>query len=426
MPRRGAAPRRRALRTFAAAAACFALLAHTSVRAQETDVPAAAAAPRVSVGGEVTLTFGSDDPHYFNFTDYDQNVLRLALVTLSGALSLAPWIDAVAQVRTENADRARVGALYARLRPFRSLVIAAGRVPPVFGAFARSSYRSDSPLVSRPLGYQYLSTLRADAVPASADALLAVRGRGWLVRYPPAVPRDPYEAPERYASPEAPAAGVPIVSSHRWDTGVIATAWTDTIEASGGLTLGSLSDPRLEDNNGGRQVVARVQWRPQAAWSFGASAAHGGFLSREAALEAGAGPSGWDQTAVAADASYSRDHLRVRGEVMRSSWALPAVAEPRLPRALRAVATTLEVSQRVHPRADVALRADWLQFSRVTGTLYGGRATPWDADVSRVEVGIAYRLARHWSARVAYQHNWRHGSPSVDAGYPAVQLSAWF
>ena len=31
-----------------------------------------------------------------------------------------------------------------------------------------------------PLGYQYLTSLRYDALPASADELLNMRGRGWL------------------------------------------------------------------------------------------------------------------------------------------------------------------------------------------------------------------------------------------------------
>ena len=40
-----------------------------------------------------------------------------------------------------------------------------------FGAFARRTYANDNPLIGYPLAYQYLTSLRPDAVPATADAL---------------------------------------------------------------------------------------------------------------------------------------------------------------------------------------------------------------------------------------------------------------
>ena len=64
------------------------------------------------------------------------------------------------------------------------LDIQAGRIPPVFGAFARRTYGADNPLIGYPLAYQYLTSLRPDAVPATADDLLAMRARGWRASYP--------------------------------------------------------------------------------------------------------------------------------------------------------------------------------------------------------------------------------------------------
>ena len=58
-----------------------------------------------------------------------------------------------------------------------------GRIPPTFGAFTRRAYSRDNPLIGYPLAYQYLTSLRADAVPASADELLRMRGRGWLTEF---------------------------------------------------------------------------------------------------------------------------------------------------------------------------------------------------------------------------------------------------
>ena len=108
---------------------------------------AAAAQPRLSMGADLTITVGPEDPYYFNYTDYYQNALRLFIGSVGASYSLATWLDAVGEVRIENDDRVKVSALYARLRPWqaRPLTVSAGRVPPVFGAFARTRYGSEQP-----------------------------------------------------------------------------------------------------------------------------------------------------------------------------------------------------------------------------------------------------------------------------------------
>ena len=50
--------------------------------------------------------------------------------------------------------------------------IQAGRIPPTFGAFGRHAYGTDNPVIGYPLAYQYLTSLRTDAVPETADDLL--------------------------------------------------------------------------------------------------------------------------------------------------------------------------------------------------------------------------------------------------------------
>ena len=71
---------------------------------------------------------------------------------------------------------ARIRALYLRVKPFeaRAFDLQAGLIPPVFGLYPRRAYGDDSPLIGFPLTYQYLTTMRADAVPQGADDLLAV------------------------------------------------------------------------------------------------------------------------------------------------------------------------------------------------------------------------------------------------------------
>ena len=90
-----------------------------------------------------------------------------------------------ARSAARTSTRVRPYALYLRIRPWttRDFDIQVGRVPPTFGAFARRTYANDNPLIGYPLAYQYLTSLRPDAVPANADELLRMRGRGWLSNY---------------------------------------------------------------------------------------------------------------------------------------------------------------------------------------------------------------------------------------------------
>ena len=140
----------------------------------------------LSVGGEITVTAGSrDDSAFFNYTDYEHNALRTFRVSLSAMWQPARWLAIVAELRSEDAQRVRRTPLRAGAAVAdRAIEIQAGRIPPVFGAFGRRTYANDNPFIGYPLGYQYLTSLRSDAVPATADDLLLMRARGWRASYP--------------------------------------------------------------------------------------------------------------------------------------------------------------------------------------------------------------------------------------------------
>ncbi len=123
-------------------------------------------------------------------------------------------------------------------------------MPPTFGAFARRTYASDNPLIGYPLAYQYLTSLRPDALPATADELLRKRSLGWLLRYS--------------VGNQSLDRGVPLVSAFRWDTGVQAHAGATNglINATASVTTGTLSNPLFHDDNSGRQLAGRVEVRP--------------------------------------------------------------------------------------------------------------------------------------------------------------------
>jgi hypothetical protein len=276
----------------------------------------------------------------------------------------------------------------------------------VFGAFARRRYGADNPLIGYPLAYQYLTSLRNDAAPATVDDLLRMRGRGWLARYPIGDP--------------VPRAGSPLTNALRWDAGVQVRVGSEPLEAAVAVTQGTLSHPRLEDDNDGKQVSARVGWQPVAGLLLGLSGARGEFFTREVrAAMAPSGTRGYFQRALGADAEYSRGYWLVRAEAVWSSWDAP----PGIDGPLRAAAYMLEGRYKLAPGLSVAARVDRLGFSRIPAN---GDRVAWDAPVTRVEVGGAYALRRNLTLKAVYQRNRRDHTFGRFQDLGAAQVVFWF
>ena len=309
----------------------------------------------------------------------------------------------------DNLESPRLYALYFRLKPWaaRAFDLQVGLIPPVFGAFGRRAYGSGNPLIGFPLAYQYLTTLRSDAVPANADDLLRVRGFGWLVRYPVG---NPYPAP-----------GLPVVDGQRWDVGAEVRIGGEPFQLAAAVTQGSLSHPRIEDDNDGKQLSGRLQAKPATSLVLGLSVAAGQYLSRnlDYALPAGQAGREEQQRAAGLDVEYSRGHAVVRAEAIWSAFDLPAIDPPRIEDPVAALGLSLEAVYRVAPGLDVAARFDRLTFDEIQGTT---ERDTWDAPVTRVEAGVGYALRRGLLVKAVYQHNWRSAGPSGRQGFPVAQV----
>ena len=376
--------------------------------------PIALADGRVTVAGDVSASMGSSDPGFFNYTDYEHSALRMLRVDVSAAAKAGPHFTLLGEVRTENFDSVHPYALYLRIRPWttRDFDIQVGRIPPTFGAFARRTYATDNPLIGYPLAYQYLTTIRPDSLPASVDELLQKRGLGWRVRYT--------------IGSDTPDRGVPLVSAFRWDTGIEVHGTAGIVTASAAVTAGTVSNPLFSDDNSGRQVAGRVELRPVAGLVVGTSLARGPFVGDAAAKAAGDGRSSdLTQTAWGGDAEFSRGYYLVRFESIVSSWTLPIVhgTDPNI--ALRSVSTSLEGRYKILPGLYAAGRVDHLGFSDVAGTLV---TEPWDAPVTRVEVGGGFSIERNLLLKLTYQHDTRDGGLFLPqaAHMTAAQVVFWF
>jgi hypothetical protein len=389
---------------------------------------------RLTLGGDVSVTFScadsnqpneaacADDAGFFNYTDYEHSALRTLRADLIASLRASDRVSVLAELRLNcnssppcAGDRARSlepYGFYVRVRPWttRRFDIQVGRIPPIFGGFTRRAYPADNILIGYPLAYQYLTSLRPDSLPANTDELLRMRGRGWLSNFS--------------VGETAPQAGMPLVSAFHWDTGIQAHVTAGVLDGAVAVTTGTVGHPLLRDDNGGKQLAARVKVRLTPGLIVGASGARGPFATRHAARSAGPISTGsWTQTAWGIDAEYSRGHYLLRAETIVSAWELPATAGLALDSPLRAFSTSVEGRYRFLPRIYGAGRVDWLEFSEVTGS---SRRDGWDAPVRRVEVGVGVPLQRNVLLKVSFQRNRRDTARVSHVNLAAVQAVFWF
>jgi hypothetical protein len=399
----------RALRTFLLLLTCCGLA--SGATAQELpSQPVTFGGGRVVIGGDVAASIAPVDTGYFNYSDYGHTTLRELRLGMTAAVRATDRVAVLAELRTQNFDRVTPFALYARIRPWRErrLDIQIGRIPPTFGAYTRHAYGHDNPLIGYPLAYQYLTSLRADAVPADADELLRMRGRGWRSSFG--------------VGNQTPDSGLPLVTAFAWDTGVQVTTGWRAVDVTAAVTNGSASNPRVSDDNDGKQFATRVKITPTTGFAIGTSFARGQFASRQV-LDAGrAAANRFVQHAYGVDLEYSRNHFIGRIDAVLSEWDMPTISSLGN-HSLRALALGVEGRYTVLPGVYLAARAEHLGFNRIRTT---SRVDEWEAPVSRVEVGGGYYLQRNLIARVSVQVNRRDGGRVQSLVLPAAQLLYWF
>jgi hypothetical protein len=386
---------------------CLTLGAGGAAYAQDLpSQPVSMAGGHVVIGTDMSVAMSTkkDDLAWFNYTDYEHSTMRMLRLSMTARLHINDHLSFLGDVRSENGDTVRPYALYVRVRPWqdRPVDIQAGLIPPTFGAFSRRAYANGNPLIGYPLAYQYLTSLRPDAVPANADELLRMRARGWRPIYS--------------VGSQTIATGMPMITAFRWDTGVQVRVGPERLSASVGVTNGTVSDPRTKDNNSGKQIATRLQWVPVVGFVLGASGAHGPYLSTDVVNILGGAVSS-TENALGFDVEYSRDHWLVRGEGIWNRWDMPTVSGP-----LDARSAFIEGTYKLRPRLFLAARADKLAFNKVVGSI---QTRTWDAPVTRVEAGFGAYVQRNLLVRGVYQYNWRDGGLTRRLGQFAAQLQFW-
>jgi hypothetical protein len=117
----------------------------------------------------------------------------------------------------------------------------AGKMPWIIGTYGPRTYSDRKPLIGTPLIYQYHTTLRYDAIPPNADALLAVAGRG--------------QYGVQYGGATSKFRGMPVIYDFCWDAGLAVTGSQSGLEYAVGMINGAPGwMVPSQDNNNGKSV----------------------------------------------------------------------------------------------------------------------------------------------------------------------------
>ena len=298
----------------------------------------------------------------------------LARLRLWGAFE--PWAGLVAYVQTETEGGSATGEPWEleleqaglRYTHSRALVVDAGIMPHIVGAFSSRRASTRNPLIGEPDGY-------AAAYPAGAR----ISGKMSYGDYRLGVVSLPLYN-ERYMPK-------PRAAAH--------------FAVGGGLT-------------------------PTAGVRIGASATHGPWLrdDMDAATLRGQPWHSYDQRVIAFDAELSRGYADFHGELAHAWHEVPGRA-----RMLHGSSWYAELAYAVTPRVFAALRAEenGYPYLRPFGAFWSAN----DVRVSNGEVGVGYRVAAKQTLKISYRRDHWDLAPTAGVLLPdghslAVQLTTAF
>lgn len=309
-------------------------------------------------------------------------------VRLFGDARVNDHLQVFTQLMWRDESGIYVDGAYATWTPWlaRDLHVEAGKIPWPIGTYAPRTYSNRNPLIGAPLMYQYHSTLLWYDLPPNADALLATAGQG------------------QYGSNYhgfSEGRGMPIVDDSYWDVGAVLLGSAAPWEfAAGGVsgTPGWASTGR--DDNSGKTVLGRVGVTPVTGLRFGVSGAYGPYLAQSAVrakLPPGHETNEYHQRLGMADLEVLAGHVELRAEGARNRWDSPFIG------GLNVTSGYAELKVTSSCGGYVAGRYDVMRFGKITDST--GARRRWDADVTRIEAGLGYRVSRDVLAKLVYQHD---------------------
>ena len=248
-----------------------------------------------------------------------------------------------------------------------------GKIPNLFGNFAKREFSDVNPLIGQPLMRQYRTSLDWNNLWDNQEQLILKNRRK---EHKGALPT------------EALAGATPTVYDARWDFGVELFGTMSFIDYQFAITEGSISNPEAYQNEG-KQFLGRIGFTPFAGLKFGFSGASNPYLSTadpQRLLEEGKGKGEYRQTAFGTDIEASYRYLIVFSEFVKSTWDA-AVDEGELSN----WSWYVDAKYKIHPKFYLAARYDMMNFSKIRNPATNAKEG-WDYNVKRYEAGLGYRI----------------------------------
>jgi hypothetical protein len=278
----------------------------------------------------------------------------------------------------------RVDELYALISPDPRFNFQIGQFVPQIGSFLERQDSWDMNLIAYPMAYENVSTASDVHLPADADAFTnrAYNTFKNPLAWVPAIWAPLYtRGASVYGDFGKVTYAVSVLNSNISSRGVW---WNDT----------DFDHPTL---------TSRVTYRPNAMWRFGLSASTGTYLRFTEASFQGKPNSGlppgtdfddYRQNLLGLDVTFAHRDWQVWAEAFWVSYDVANVADD-------ARYFTYYIEGRYQLTTRLWLTARWNQelFDTVA-TSHGDEK--WNEDVSRVDLGLGYRLTRHSQFKVQY------------------------
>ena len=371
--------------------------------------------PGADIRGLLDVTFSTDGSalvlNRLNRGDSPLDAYRFRLFAEGKS---GDHFEAFAQLMTNDAAAVYVYGAYAAYipDPERDLRILAGKLPWIIGGYSPRAYSNKNPLVGTPLLLQYHTTLKWTQLPADAADLLKVWGTG--------------QTPFAHSGDGGTRSiGMPVVYDNCWDVGAALQGSAYPFEYAIGFVNGTPGHPStVEDGLSGKCFLGRVGIAPTNGVLVGVSASHGPYLTEGARNQVPFGHklTDYNQDLVMVDATFEHGHLDVFGEAVHNTWQTPTVGN------LKLNSFYLEGKYTFLGGLYAAARVEGMYFSDLSAA--GGQPQSWDADRTREEFGLGYRISREALVKLVYQRNGRESLPSESPAHVAdliaTQLSLKF
>src|SRR5437763_8468674 len=280
---------------------------------------------------------------------------------------------------TDHGANVRLDEYALRVTPWDDgrFTLQVGKFATVVGNFVPRHLSWDNPFINAPLVYENITAISDKSAPASPQDF--VRS---------------FEADAKYEFN-------PVIWGPSYASGVSVSGRLGMFDYAGEMKNTSLSS-RPESWNVTAigfehpSFAARLGFRPNQAWNFGASIADGVYLRPEAeqTLPPGRDIGDYHEFVLGQDASFAWHHLQVWAEVYEARFEVPRVGDA------DTLAYYFEAKYKFTPQLFGALR--WNQ--QIFGSVDDGRqgSLRWSQDLGRIDASIGYRFPPHTQLKLQY------------------------